>query len=177
VGPLRYDNNRNVLNKCDDKVRWWLSMGRPKVIIMVPIWKCVGLTPTWSNFPDVHYLSDTRTLWNGPDFDNAYLWFGPIYTDLVIRVTRNLHVKFAIRTNILTASWWRDWQRQKHSVRQWVAHWRYVALSLLVVYCSTQTQQHLHVTWRRLSISTFVLSDIDAYRPQAHGIFWSFEWK
>jgi len=62
VGPLRYDNNRNVLNKGDDEVRWWLSMGRPKVIIMVPIWKCVGLTPIWSNFPDVHYLSDTRTL-------------------------------------------------------------------------------------------------------------------
>jgi len=31
-------------------------MGRSKVIIMVPIWKCVGLTPIWSNFPDVHHL-------------------------------------------------------------------------------------------------------------------------
>jgi len=50
---------------------------------MVPIWKYVGLTPIWSNFPDVHYLCDMRTLYNGPDFDNRYLRFGPIYTDLV----------------------------------------------------------------------------------------------
>jgi len=54
-GPLRYDNNRNVLNKGDGEirlyecVRWWLSMGRPPEIeIMVPIWKCVGPTPIWS---------------------------------------------------------------------------------------------------------------------------------
>jgi len=33
-------------------------MRRPKVIIMVPIWKCVGLTAIWSNFPHVHYLSE-----------------------------------------------------------------------------------------------------------------------
>ena len=44
LGRLWCDN-RNVLNKGDDEVRWWLSMGRPKVIIMVPIWKCVDLTP------------------------------------------------------------------------------------------------------------------------------------
>jgi len=29
---------------------------------MVPIWKCIGLTAIWSNFPDVHYLSDVGTL-------------------------------------------------------------------------------------------------------------------
>jgi len=50
-----YDN-RKILNKGDDEVRWWLSMGRSKVIIMVPIWKCVGLTPVWCNFPDVHHF-------------------------------------------------------------------------------------------------------------------------
>jgi len=144
VGPLQYDNNRNVLNKCDDEVQWWLSLGRPKVtnssgnspgaaapgnvllqfvqnhyfsglvqpvglvdyeslkkstwrfllfsrrcskeftdatemsssdklfqlfmthyekdwsrvsrvVIMVPIWRCVGLTSIWSNFSDLHY--------------------------------------------------------------------------------------------------------------------------
>jgi len=56
MGPLRYESNRNVLNKRDDDIRWWLSMGRPKVIITVPIWKCVGLTPIWSNFHDVQHF-------------------------------------------------------------------------------------------------------------------------
>jgi len=31
-------------------------MAFTKIIVMVPIWKCVGLTPIWYNFPDVHYL-------------------------------------------------------------------------------------------------------------------------
>ena len=31
-------------------------MRRSKVIIMVSIWKCVGLTPIWSNFADVHHF-------------------------------------------------------------------------------------------------------------------------
>ena len=53
IATHTYDN-RNVLNKGDDEVRWWLSMGRPKIIIMVTIWKCVDLTPICSNFPDVH---------------------------------------------------------------------------------------------------------------------------
>ena len=35
----------------------WIFNGyRPKIIIMVPIRKCVGLTPIWSNFPDVYYF-------------------------------------------------------------------------------------------------------------------------
>jgi len=124
-------------NKGDDDIRWWLRL---KVIIMVPIWKRVGLTPIWSSFPNAHYFhthiiliiyyflviqwspshrgidsdginwnqirpylifltrSSNCTLWNGLDFDNKYLRFGPIYTDLVrfssiwsdlvIRVTR-----------------------------------------------------------------------------------------
>jgi len=55
IATHTYDNI-NVLNKGDDEVRWWLSLGRSKVIIMVPIWKCVGLTPIWSNFPDVHHF-------------------------------------------------------------------------------------------------------------------------
>ena len=55
IATHTYDN-RNVLNKGDDEVRWWLSMGGSKVIIIVPIWKCVGLTPIWSNFPDVHHF-------------------------------------------------------------------------------------------------------------------------
>ena len=37
VGPLRYDNNRNVLNKSNDEVWWLLSMGRLKIITMVPV--------------------------------------------------------------------------------------------------------------------------------------------
>ena len=53
IATHTYDN-RNVLNKGDDEVRRWLSMGRPKIIIMVTIWKCVDLTPICSNFPDVH---------------------------------------------------------------------------------------------------------------------------
>ena len=52
IATHTYDN-RNVRNKGDDEVQWWL---RPKVIIMVPIWKCVGLTPIWSNFADVHHF-------------------------------------------------------------------------------------------------------------------------
>jgi len=43
-GCLWYDNNRNVFNKGDGEVWWWLSMGRPKIVIMVLIWKFVGLT-------------------------------------------------------------------------------------------------------------------------------------
>ena len=31
-------------------------MAFTKIVVMVPIWKCVGLTPVWSNFPDVHYF-------------------------------------------------------------------------------------------------------------------------
>jgi len=63
VGPLRYENSRYVLNKCDDAIQWWLSLGRPKVIIMVPIWKCVGLIAIWSNFPDVHFYTQIRLHW------------------------------------------------------------------------------------------------------------------
>jgi len=30
---------------------------RAAIIVTVPSWKCVGLTPIWSNFPDVHYVT------------------------------------------------------------------------------------------------------------------------
>ena len=34
------DNNRNVLNKGDDEVRWWLSMGRPSHTNSSDLGKC-----------------------------------------------------------------------------------------------------------------------------------------
>jgi len=39
-------------------------MGRPEVIIMVPIWICVGLTSIWSNFSDVHHLHAVHIFFN-----------------------------------------------------------------------------------------------------------------
>jgi len=90
VGPSRNDNSRNIRNKRDDEVRLWLSMGRPKVIIMVPIWKCVGLSPIWFNFPDVltrvrHETVLILIIVRTSDF----VRFTPIWSGLVIRATRS----------------------------------------------------------------------------------------
>jgi len=57
------------VSMCDMKTiemfswRWWWStiVTFTKIIVIVLIWKCVGLTPIWSNFSDVHYFQFSYT--------------------------------------------------------------------------------------------------------------------